>query len=243
MSRKLTIIATAVVTAILTSAVWFFAFNIATAPRRGEARRRRRQGRSGRRAAGRNRRGAGGRPGRPGDPGAGVKQDAAGRYLHPGAGRRRPGRTTRSTSWRRRERRCSPRPPGTVEKLFFSRRRRRDHRLRALHDQRWTYYYAHLQGYAPGLNEGQQVERGQLIGRVGSTGNANPAGPHLHFAINRMQPGEKWYDGSADQPLPAACREKGQRLEARRLFQSDHIRQAIHEDQRRGHPSRQHHRI
>ena len=69
-------------------------------------------------------------------------------------------------------------------------------------DQRWTYYYAHLQGYAPGLAEGQQVKRGQLVGRVGHTGNANSAGPHLHFAINRMQSGEKWHQGSAINPYP-----------------------------------------
>ncbi len=69
-------------------------------------------------------------------------------------------------------------------------------------DQRWTYYYAHLQGYAPGLAEGQKVRRGQALGRVGYTGNANPAGPHLHFAINRMQPGEKWYQGRPINPYP-----------------------------------------
>ncbi len=69
-------------------------------------------------------------------------------------------------------------------------------------DQRWIYYYAHLQGYAPGLAEGQRVKRGQLLGRVGHTGNANPSGPHLHFAINRMQPGEKWYQGTPINPYP-----------------------------------------
>jgi murein DD-endopeptidase MepM/ murein hydrolase activator NlpD len=69
-------------------------------------------------------------------------------------------------------------------------------------DRRWSYYYAHLQGYAPGLAEGQKVRRGQVLGRVGHTGNANPAGPHLHFAINRMQPGEKWYNGAPINPYP-----------------------------------------
>ena len=43
---------------------------------------------------------------------------------------------------------------------------------------------------------------GQPIGRVGYTGNANPAGPHLHFAIMRMNPGEKWWQGSAINPYP-----------------------------------------
>jgi murein DD-endopeptidase MepM/ murein hydrolase activator NlpD len=78
-------------------------------------------------------------------------------------------------------------------------------------DQRWVFYYAHLQGYAAGLAEGQAVRRGQIIGRVGHTGNANAAGPHLHFAINRMQPGEKWYNGSPINPYPllAGKRVKG----------------------------------
>ena len=69
-------------------------------------------------------------------------------------------------------------------------------------DNRWIYYYAHLDRYAPGLAEGQMIKRGTPIGTVGSTGNANPAGPHLHFAIHRMGAGEKWYQGSAINPYP-----------------------------------------
>ena len=91
---------------------------------------------------------------------------------------------------------------GTVEKLFFSQGGGGISVYIRSPDQRWVYYYAHLQGYAPGLAEGQQVKRGQPIGRVGHTGNANPAGPHLHMAINRMQPGEKWYQGTAINPFP-----------------------------------------
>ena len=91
---------------------------------------------------------------------------------------------------------------GVVEKLFFSEGGGGVTVYVRSPDQRWTYYYAHLQGYAPGLAEGQQVKRGQLLGRVGYTGNANPAGPHLHFAINRMNPGEKWYQGSPINPYP-----------------------------------------
>ena len=91
---------------------------------------------------------------------------------------------------------------GIVEKLFFSQGGGGMTVYVRSPDQRWTYYYAHLQGYAPGLAEGQQVKRGQLLGRVGHTGNANPAGPHLHFAINRMNPGEKWYQGSPINPYP-----------------------------------------
>jgi murein DD-endopeptidase MepM/ murein hydrolase activator NlpD len=97
---------------------------------------------------------------------------------------------------------------GTVEKLFFSQGGGGLTAYIRSSDRRWSYYYAHLQGYAPGLAEGQKVKRGQLIGRVGFTGNANPAGPHLHFAINRMQPGEKWYNGSPINPYPLLAGKK-----------------------------------
>ena len=91
---------------------------------------------------------------------------------------------------------------GTVEKLFFSHHGGGLTAYARSPDQRWTYYYAHLQSYAPGLAEGQQIKRGQLIGRVGHTGNASAEGPHLHLAINRMQPGEKWWQGSPINPYP-----------------------------------------
>ena len=97
---------------------------------------------------------------------------------------------------------------GRVEKLFFSPGGGGITVYVRSPDQRWTYYYAHLQGYAPGLAEGQQVRRGQLLGRVGHSGNANPAGPHLHFAINRMQGSEKWYQGTAINPYPLLAGKK-----------------------------------
>lgn len=91
---------------------------------------------------------------------------------------------------------------GTVEKLFFSEGGGGITAYVRSPDQRWTYYYAHLQGYAPGLAEGQQVKQGQFIGRVGHTGNASAEGPHLHFAINQMRPGEKWWQGTPINPYP-----------------------------------------
>ena len=97
---------------------------------------------------------------------------------------------------------------GTVEKLFFSNGGGGITVYVRSPDQRWTYYYAHLQGYAPGLAEGQQVKRGQVIGRVGHTGNANAEGPHLHFAINRMEPGQKWYQGEPINPYPLLAGKK-----------------------------------
>jgi murein DD-endopeptidase MepM/ murein hydrolase activator NlpD len=92
--------------------------------------------------------------------------------------------------------------PGTVEKLFFSHGGGGITAYVRSPDKAWTYYYAHLQDYAPGLHEGQVVRQGDPIGRVGFTGNANPAGPHLHFAINKMAPGEKWYNGTPINPYP-----------------------------------------
>ena len=91
---------------------------------------------------------------------------------------------------------------GTVEKLFLSPGGGGITAYVRSPDQRWTYYYAHLQGYAPGLAEGQKVKRGQVIGRVGHTGNANSEGPHLHFAINQMRSGEKWHQGTPINPYP-----------------------------------------
>lgn len=92
--------------------------------------------------------------------------------------------------------------PGTVEKLYFSKGGGGITAYVRSPDQAWTYYYAHLQDYAPGLHEGQVVKQGDPIGRVGFTGNANPAGPHLHFAINHMAAGEKWYNGNPVNPYP-----------------------------------------
>jgi murein DD-endopeptidase MepM/ murein hydrolase activator NlpD len=69
-------------------------------------------------------------------------------------------------------------------------------------DGNWVYYYAHLDSYAPGLTQGQHLQRGDPIGRVGSTGNANAAYPHLHFAVYRMAAGQRWYQGQAIDPYP-----------------------------------------
>ncbi len=90
--------------------------------------------------------------------------------------------------------------PGTVEKLFYSRGGGGITAYVRSPDRQWMHYYAHLDAYAPGLREGQRLNRGDPIGTVGFSGN--PAGPHLHFAINRMAPGEKWYDGTPVNPYP-----------------------------------------
>jgi murein DD-endopeptidase MepM/ murein hydrolase activator NlpD len=91
---------------------------------------------------------------------------------------------------------------GIVEKLFFSRGGGGVTAYIRSVDGRWMYYYAHLDAYAPGLHEGQRIARGDPVGAVGSTGNANPAGPHLHFAINLMGPNDRWWQGRPINPYP-----------------------------------------
>jgi murein DD-endopeptidase MepM/ murein hydrolase activator NlpD len=66
----------------------------------------------------------------------------------------------------------------------------------------YCYYYAHLDRYAEGLREGMRVTRGDVIGFVGSTGNADPRTPHLHFAIFELGPEKQWWKGKAVDPYP-----------------------------------------
>lgn len=66
----------------------------------------------------------------------------------------------------------------------------------------YCYYYAHLERYAPGLAEGNQVARGQVIGYVGTSGDAPANTPHLHFAITRLLPQKNWWQGEALNPYP-----------------------------------------
>lgn len=66
---------------------------------------------------------------------------------------------------------------------------------------RWRYYYAHLQAYARGLAPGRVVRRGDVIGFVGTTGNARHGAPHLHFAVARLG-GGTWGEGTPVDPLP-----------------------------------------
>jgi murein DD-endopeptidase MepM/ murein hydrolase activator NlpD len=51
------------------------------------------------------------------------------------------------------------------------------------------YYYAHLDGFAPGLRVGDHVSPGDVLGRVGTTGNARGTPPHLHFGIYPLSRG------------------------------------------------------
>jgi murein DD-endopeptidase MepM/ murein hydrolase activator NlpD len=64
----------------------------------------------------------------------------------------------------------------------------------------FVYYYAHLERYAFGLKEGGEVRRGQIIGYVGTTGNAPRDTPHLHFAIFQLTNEKKWWEGTPIDP-------------------------------------------
>ena len=200
--RALTIVATAVVTAILTSAFWIFAYNIVTAPG-GEVT-----------SAG-DVKVVDPADGAPVAIAEGVVVGPAGLAV-PVAGVKPENLTDTYTQARaggaRRHDAIDIMAPhgtpvvaaaaGTVEKLFFSDGGGGITLYVRSPDRRWSYYYAHLERYAPGLKEGQQVKRGQVIGYVGSSGNASPEGPHLHFAINRMAPDDDWHSGESVNPYP-----------------------------------------
>jgi murein DD-endopeptidase MepM/ murein hydrolase activator NlpD len=98
--------------------------------------------------------------------------------------------------------------PGTVEKLFFSHGGGGITAYVRSPDGQWQYYYAHLDSYWPGLHEGQVVKQGDPIGRVGSTGDASPEAPHLHFAVNKMEAGQRWWQGSPVNPYPLLAGKK-----------------------------------
>jgi peptidoglycan LD-endopeptidase LytH len=66
----------------------------------------------------------------------------------------------------------------------------------------FCYYYAHLDGYAPGLVEGERLTRGEALGFVGTTGNAPPNTPHLHFTVFKLGPEKHWWEGTPIDPFP-----------------------------------------
>ena len=90
---------------------------------------------------------------------------------------------------------------GTIRKLFFSRAGGITiYEFDA--PETFNYYYAHLDRYADGLREGMKVKRGDVIGYVGSTGNAPAHAPHLHFAVSVLPPTKEWWKGEAIDPYP-----------------------------------------
>ncbi len=199
-ARLLTIVSTAVITAILTSAFWIFTFNISTAPREFEPAGKVTQVEAPGEAPMAVAEGLVVGPAGLAIPVAGVKQSdltdtftasRAGGRVHDAIDIMAPEGTAVIAA-----------APGTVAKLFFSEGGGGNTVYIRSDDGKWMYYYAHLQGYAPGLTEGRHVKQGQVIARVGHTGNASAQGPHLHFAINRMKAGEDWWQGDAVNPYP-----------------------------------------
>jgi murein DD-endopeptidase MepM/ murein hydrolase activator NlpD len=68
--------------------------------------------------------------------------------------------------------------------------------------EEFSYYYAHLDRYADGVVEGRLLKRGDVLGYVGFTGNADPKAPHLHLAIFKLNPDKKWWEGTPVNPYP-----------------------------------------
>jgi murein DD-endopeptidase MepM/ murein hydrolase activator NlpD len=68
--------------------------------------------------------------------------------------------------------------------------------------EEYCYYYAHLERYAAGLAEGRFVKAGDLIAYVGTSGNAPPGAPHLHFTTYRLGPDKRWGEGTPINPYP-----------------------------------------
>jgi len=89
---------------------------------------------------------------------------------------------------------------GTVKKLFLS--KPGGLTLYQFDDSAsFSFYYAHLDRYADSIREGQRLRKGQVIGFVGSTGNAPAQAPHLHFAVLRLGLEPKWWEGTPLNPF------------------------------------------
>lgn len=67
---------------------------------------------------------------------------------------------------------------------------------------RFCYYYAHLERYAEGVREGDRVRKGQVLGYVGTSGNAAKDTPHLHFAVFQLTAAKRWWEGTPINPYP-----------------------------------------
>ena len=68
-------------------------------------------------------------------------------------------------------------------------------------EETYCYYYAHLDAYVPGLEEGALVRKGALLGYVGTTGNAPRDTPHLHFSIFKLGSERRWWEGTPINPF------------------------------------------
>jgi len=89
---------------------------------------------------------------------------------------------------------------GTIAKLFFSKGGGGNTIYEFDPSGRLSYYYAHLERYADGLHDGQKISKGDVIGYVGTSGNAPPNTPHLHFAVYELDDARRWWKGRAIDP-------------------------------------------
>ncbi|HKB09887.1 MAG TPA: M23 family metallopeptidase [Vicinamibacterales bacterium] len=88
---------------------------------------------------------------------------------------------------------------GTIAKIFES--KAGGHTVYQFDAEgRLCYYYAHLERYADSLHEAQAVKQGDVIGYVGTSGNAPANTPHLHFAVFELGPEKQWWKGRAIDP-------------------------------------------
>jgi murein DD-endopeptidase MepM/ murein hydrolase activator NlpD len=90
---------------------------------------------------------------------------------------------------------------GTIAKLFYS-KAGGNTIYQFDRDAHLCYYYAHLERYAEDLSEGQTVSQGQVLGYVGTSGNAPSNVPHLHFAVFVLDGNRHWWQGRAIDPYP-----------------------------------------
>jgi murein DD-endopeptidase MepM/ murein hydrolase activator NlpD len=80
-------------------------------------------------------------------------------------------------------------------------------------EERYVYYYAHMAYYSTNVTEGLEVGQGFVIGYVGTTGNAPPDTPHLHFQAMRLDLGLRdWSNGTPVDVRPF-MKKKGKALQ------------------------------
>ncbi len=88
---------------------------------------------------------------------------------------------------------------GTIAKLFTSKRGGLTI-YEADPTGKYVYYYAHLEKYSESIHDGDAVKKGQIIGFVGTSGNAPANTPHLHFSIGLGNALKKWWVTSSVDP-------------------------------------------
>jgi len=99
---------------------------------------------------------------------------------------------------------------GTIAKIFES--KAGGHTIYQFDaDGRFCYYYAHLERYAYALHDGQAVKQGDVIGYVGTSGNAPANTPHLHFAVYQLDSDKRWWKGTPLDPYLVFTRDVGTR--------------------------------